>query len=542
MNRVVNKTIKKTATPRTGRLIDAAAAKSVSVSEGAGGGLSHSHVNKALIDLINQGLSTESSVQFKDVEAAGYITAGALNGTPPDDLPAATDQLFGVVKIDGTTIKIDLETGAIYAQTSGTGGVSSWNELTDKPANLVAIAALSGAGLIKRNADGSFVLDTTVYQTYDADLATIAAIADGVGYLKRTGQNTWIIDTSTFLTTITKAMVEGVLTGNITTHTHSQYLTAITKAMVEAVLTGIITSHQHNYLPINGGNLTGLLTILNQKVWYEGNDGSGSGLDADTLDTYHETAFPRIISTSNNLNSIIRTGMYIVFDGAYNIPSGATALGAHVTHYNWDANSAVQMYYNWADDRVWTRRKIGSSAWNGWILLWNASNSNLKTVDWYAKILYAVGVYSDGPVVAGALNGTPPDDLPVATSSLFGVIKLGLSLHNNAGVVNINGRHYTTTSTYTDSAVREITAEIPIGTGNLLHTEAMSLQLPFLPSATSKGVTGNVLINPTTWAGSGLIVTFLNNGSNYVAFITNYSGSTISKDGIKLSVSAKQTI
>ena len=65
---------------------------------------------------------------------------------------------------------------------------------------------------------------------------------------------------------LTKAAVEAVLTGNITTHTHNQYLTehqslanyytkteadgkyltAITKSMVEAVLTGNITTHTHN--------------------------------------------------------------------------------------------------------------------------------------------------------------------------------------------------------------------------------------------------------------------------------------------------------
>ena len=65
---------------------------------------------------------------------------------------------------------------------------------------------------------------------------------------------------------LTKAAVEAVLTGNITTHTHNQYLTehqslanyytktesdgkyltAITKSMVEAVLTGNITSHTHS--------------------------------------------------------------------------------------------------------------------------------------------------------------------------------------------------------------------------------------------------------------------------------------------------------
>ena len=212
--------------------------------------IAHNHANKTFLDVINQGLSKESSVQFKDVIASGAMTAGAANGIPPDDLPAATDQVFGVVKLDGVTIKIDPETGKIYAEVSS-GGVSSWNDLTDKPANLIAIAALTGAGLIKRNVDGTYRVDTTVYQTYDADLATIAAIADGVGYLKRTGQNTWIIDTNTYLTAITKTMVESVLTGNITSHTHSQYLlsSAYTAADV----------------------LSKLLTV----------DGVNSGLDAD---------------------------------------------------------------------------------------------------------------------------------------------------------------------------------------------------------------------------------------------------------------------
>ena len=40
-------------------------------------------------------------------------------------------------------------------------------------------------------------------------------------------------------------------------HTHSQYLTGITKSMVEGVLTGNITSHTHSYLPLSGGTITG---------------------------------------------------------------------------------------------------------------------------------------------------------------------------------------------------------------------------------------------------------------------------------------------
>ena len=235
--------------------------------------------------------------------------------------------------------------------------------------------------------------------------------------------------------------------------------------------------------------------------------------------------------------------MYIVFDGAYNIPSGATALGSHVVHYNWDANAAVQMYYNWSDDRVWTRRKIGSSAWNGWILLWNASNSNLKTVDWNAKDLKCVNTFADGAVVAGALNGTLPNDLPVATSDVFGVVKTGASINNNAGVVNINGRHYTTTSTYTDAAVSEITSELALGTGSMANGTLDQIQLSFAPLTTTRGLTANVIAT-NTGVGIGLKLSFRKDAGTgrWYIMIYNDSGAAVTRDGILLSIRGQQTV
>lgn len=43
------------------------------------------------------------------------------------------------------------------------------------------------------------------------------------------------------------------------------------------------------FLKLSGGNLTGALTIQNNKVWHAGNDGYGSGLDADLLDGYRRS-------------------------------------------------------------------------------------------------------------------------------------------------------------------------------------------------------------------------------------------------------------
>ena len=744
-------------------------------------------------------INTANTIMFRDETGSymatngihtGAVVAGALNGTPPDDLPVATDLLYGVVKIDGTTIKIDPVTGKIYA--IATGGVSSWNDLMDKPANLTALAALAGAGIVRRNSDGTFTLDTSAY-----------------------------------LTTITNGMVEAVLTGNVTTHTHSQYLTSITKTMVENVLTGIITSHQHDYLPISGGNLTGALTINGNTIWNSGNDGAGSGLDADLLDGVNSSGYASALqypSTSTN-NFSIKSGIYSTQDGTTDLPTNG--VGNSIVHCNWDVNAANQLFLRYDSDYVAFRRKAGN-VWQAWkqfaftdsnvasatklantrtiwgqnfngegnvsgalsgattgtfsstvsattgifsnlsanyipkhtagglansLIYDNGTNVGIGRADPQYKLdvngsfrsmgnayvngvlrniyegdpltgtivskslaynsspyglitrIYSIGtvslqiqresndsetfgltlqplggnvlistttdsgykldvngtfrvvgsaylnstlsvtgastlkglltangginattgafssyvtanrfytgydsgiagsvscsnwfrsngatgwfnesygagicadtygivrtfsdnklkvynttvdsiltlggvtaanVISSGAVVAGALNGTLPDDLPAATSSLYGVIKTGLSLNNNAGVVNINGRHYTTVSTYTDAAVREITAEIALGTGSMANGTLDQIKLSFAPLTTTRGLTANVIAT-STGVGMGLKLSFRKDAGTgrWYIMIYNDSGAAITRDGILLSIRGQQTI
>lgn len=473
---------------------------------GGSGGTTGTSGGGSTVDTSNFVVKTGAVTQNIEgsVTVEGAVVAGSTNGVLPDDLPVATGSLYGVVKIDDVTIKIDAN-GKIYA--IATGGVSSWNDLTDKPANLTALAALTGAGIVRRNSDGSFSIDTSVY-----------------------------------LTAITKTMVENVLTGNITTHTHSQYLTAITKAMVEAVLTGIITSHQHNYLPISGGNLTGPLTILTHTAWHAGNDGVNSGLDADLLDGLHAAAFLRTFGTiSGNIDTDYGEGS-VTFD-----PNPAGTLP--VFSYNFrtlnignNFTRRTQLAFPYDVDRMYMRRR-SDTGWNNWVEIYSSAVVNKKTVDWNAKDLKCVNTFADGAVVAGALNGTLPNDLPVATSAVFGVIKTGLSLHNNAGVVNINGRHYTTTSTYTDAAVREITAELALGTGSMANGTLDQIQLSFAPLTTTRGLTANVIAT-NTGAGMGLKLSFRKDtgtGRWYI-MIYNDSGAAITRDGILLSIRGQQTI
>ena len=82
---------------------------------------------------------------------------------------------------------------------------------------------------------------------------------------------------------LTKAAVEAVLTGNITSHTHSQYLTA------HQSLANYYTKAESDgkYLPKAAYTASDILTKIKTV------DGAGSGLDADMLDGCQETCFFR---------------------------------------------------------------------------------------------------------------------------------------------------------------------------------------------------------------------------------------------------------
>ena len=94
-------------------------------------------------------------------------------------------------------------------------------EILNKPTIDGLLGGLASLGFVKRNGTNSYIIDATTYQPLDADLTAIAAISGTSGLLKKTASNTWQLDTSVYLTEITKSMVEAVLTGAITTHTHN---------------------------------------------------------------------------------------------------------------------------------------------------------------------------------------------------------------------------------------------------------------------------------------------------------------------------------
>ena len=154
---------------------------------------------------------------------------------------------------------------------------------------------------------------------------------------------------SGYIKGITKAMVEGVLTGNITSHTHSQYLTAhqsITlasgtnngtlKLTVGGTTTNNIAvkglgsaaytdssayapaSHTHSYLPLSGGTMSNTNVVTN--------------LNAELLGGYHEYSFGKVALVDLPLGQVLRIRMDNVVRG-YLINIQGTNLGRNALYF-----------------------------------------------------------------------------------------------------------------------------------------------------------------------------------------------------------------
>jgi hypothetical protein len=130
--------------------------------------------------------------------------------------------------------------------------------------------------------------------------------------------------------------------------------------------------------------LTADAYVNSNKIWHAGNDGSGTGLDADLLDGNHASAFVRSnfrLSTnaSSDANSASTSGIYRVDSGESNIPGGIT-YGTLVTFNNL-ADTGFQIiadYHAGGGSLYW--RGGNSSTFSGtgsntsWFKIWNEDN------------------------------------------------------------------------------------------------------------------------------------------------------------------------
>lgn len=118
-----------------------------------------------------------------------------------------------------------------------------------------------------------------------------------------------------------------------------------------------------NYINVKDN---GLWRNNSYKIWDEGNDGSGSGLDADMLDGLHYTSFARKDAwQANNLNDINDTGIMTNYANAdATVERNYPIQEAGILIYGTAAyNSSNQIYGTYSSNR-WFARGGGGSAQN----------------------------------------------------------------------------------------------------------------------------------------------------------------------------------
>lgn len=137
--------------------------------------------------------------------------------------------------LDNATYLTSNQTITLSGIITGSGTTSITTSIADEALSIAKTLGLQSA------------LDAKMATSAYPDLVAIEALSGTSGFLKKTAANTWSLDTNTYLTGITKAQVEAVLTGAITSHTHN-YQAPLTGTGFVKSAAGVISYDTNTYL------------------------------------------------------------------------------------------------------------------------------------------------------------------------------------------------------------------------------------------------------------------------------------------------------
>lgn len=120
------------------------------------------------------------------------------------------------------------------------------------------------------------------------------------------------------------------------------------------------------------------------KIWNTNNDGSGSGLDADTLDAVQSSGYVRDYGKSyTNFNSLNRNGFYQI-NKAQNSPDGTGGLWGCIVFQTDGGNSTTNYLCQIAikdsttGKQLYTRKK-NSTTWTSWEKIWTSATDGASS-------------------------------------------------------------------------------------------------------------------------------------------------------------------
>jgi hypothetical protein len=188
-------------------------------------------------------------------------------------------------------------------------------------------------------------------------------------------------------------------------------------------------------------------------VWNAGNDGSGSGLDADTVDGQHETDFVRTSSgTATSLDTTYRAGMFAFNTTTTGKPASNYGQGLAIvssgSEHNDTSNWITQIGFGTDRNSAYFRGKTNDGDWNSWRTFWHDGNDGAGSgLD--ADLLDG----NHSSAFATAAQGTTADAaLPKAGGTMTGNVAYGDNVKATFGSsADLEVFHNGTNSVITDT-------------------------------------------------------------------------------------------
>ena len=290
----------------------------------------HWHTNKSYLDVINQNLSTGSSVTFlrvyidddggtwrMQVEPSGRLTfalgstakayiddgnivsmgdvvAYATGSSLSDFVPVATTSTYGLVRYDGTTIGKN-SSGQLYVigGTGGSGSVS-WSSITGKP-NVLSTVSTTGSGNVVTNVsyNGSTITVTKGNISGGGTSVSWGSDTGNTVYLSVAGTQKQLVLASGITVSNTSSsqyrsvkLVGANMDLSIYGHTHSQYLTSVSLSRSTSGSGNVVSD-----VTVSGSRIT---------VYYSNISTSGGSWNGGTVSNTIQCPYLRINTSSSS--------------------------------------------------------------------------------------------------------------------------------------------------------------------------------------------------------------------------------------------------